>query len=181
MERKIRRYSEQEAYIKLSALCAAAEYCVHDMRKKMKDWILSPSKPKRTKGDEGDEAEEDKSVSNDCKDKVLRRLVEEKFIDEKRFAHAFVRDKFRYNKWGRVRISQELKMRHIDTNVIEDALTEIEDDDNLDTLRALIAKKRPTVKGKSEYEIRGKLIRFAIGRGFSMDEATKVIGDLDEA
>ena len=100
--------------------------------------------------------------------------------DEKRFAHAFVRDKFRYNRWGRVRISQELKMRHIDDNVIEDALEEIEEDDNLQTLREIIEKKRPSVKGKSEYEIRGKLIRFALGRGFSMSDAVKVIGDLDE-
>lgn len=158
MEKKKHKYSEQEAYIKLSALCAVAEYCKHDMRKKMRNWELP----------EGAE------------EKIITRLVEERFVDEKRFAHAFVRDKFRYNRWGRVRISQELKMRHIDENVIEDALEEIEEDDNLQTLREIIEKKRPLVKGKSEYEIRGKLIRFAIGRGFCMDDAIKVIGSLDE-
>lgn len=158
MEKKKHKYSEQEAYIKLSALCAVAEYCKHDMRKKMKNWELP------------DGAEE----------KIITRLVKERFVDEKRFAHAFVRDKFRYNRWGRVRIAQELKMRHIDENVIEDALEEIEEDDNLQTLREIIEKKRPSVKGKSEYEIRGKLIRFALGRGFSMSDAVKVIGDLDE-
>lgn len=158
MEKKKHKYSEQEAYIKLSALCAVAEYCVCDMRKKMSNWELP----------EGAE------------DRIVHKLVSEKFVDEERFAHAFVRDKFRYNRWGRVRIAQELRKKHIDANTIEDALEEIDEGDNLDTLRELINKKRPSVKGKSEYEIRGKLIRFAIGRGFSMSDAVKVIGDLDE-
>lgn len=159
MERKKHKYSEQEAYIKLSALCAMAEYCIQDMRKKMLNWELP----------EGAE------------ERIIEKLIAEKFIDESRFAHAFVRDKFRYNHWGKVRITQELRLRHINSNDIEDALTEIEDDDNLNALREIIAKKRPSVKGKNEYEIRGKLIRFALGRGFSMDEAIKVVGSLDDA
>lgn len=159
MERKKHKYSEQEAYIKLSALCAMAEYCTQDMRKKMLNWELP----------EGAE------------ERIIEKLIAEKFIDESRFAHAFVRDKFRYNHWGKVRITQELRLRHINSNDIEDALTEIEDDDNLNALREIIAKKRPSVKGKSEYEIRGKLIRFVLGRGFSMDEAIKVVGSLDDA
>lgn len=159
MERKKHKYSEQEAYIKLSALCALAEYCTHDMRKKMLNWELP----------EGAE------------ERIIDKLIDEKFIDENRFAHAFVRDKFRYNHWGRVRIAQELRLRHINSSDIEDALTEIEDEDTLASLREMIAKKRPSVKGKSEYEIRGKLIRFALGRGFSMDEAIKVVGSLDDA
>lgn len=173
VEKKKHRYSEQEAYIKLSALCAVAEYCLQDMMKKMSTWSLFPSAPK-------DDEECDENESDACKKRILIKLVKERFIDEERYAHAFVRDKFRYNKWGRVRIAQELRMRHIDANTIEDALEEIEADDNLETLRDLIAKKRPSVKGKSEYEIRGKLIRFAIGRGFCMDDAIKVIGSLDE-
>lgn len=154
METKKHTYSEQEAYIKLSALCASAEYCEYDLRKKARNWDTPL-------------------------DSIISRLRQERFIDDSRYAHAFVRDKFRYNHWGRVRITQELKMRKISADIIEDALCEIPEEDNLDTLRRLIDTKRKSVKGKSEYEIRGKLIRFALGRGFQMDDIIKVVGEAD--
>lgn len=154
METKKHTYSEQEAYIKLSALCASAEYCEYDLRKKARNWDTPL-------------------------DSIISRLRQERFIDDSRYAHAFVRDKFRYNHWGRVRITQELKMRKISADIIEEALCEIPEEDNLDTLRRLIDTKRKSVKGKSEYEIRGKLIRFALGRGFQMDDIIKVVGEAD--
>ncbi len=177
MERKKHKYTEQEAYTKLSALCAVAEYCLYDMRKKMKEWSLVKGP---TFGDGDSTLDDAEKTNEECKERILKRLVEEKFIDENRYAHAFVRDKFRYNKWGKVRITQELRMRCISQKNIDEALEEIDSNDNLDTLRELITKKRLSVKGKSEYEIRCKLIRFALGRGFSMDDAVKVVGDLDE-
>lgn len=158
MERIKHIYSEQEAYIKLSALCASAEYCEVDLRKKMRNWEVLPS---------------------DAIESIFSRLRAERFIDDERYARAFVRDKFRYNHWGRVRITQELKMRKISASVIEEALEEIPEDDNLDVLRQLISTKRKSVKGKSDYEIKCKLIRFALGRGFQMDDIMKVVGDVD--
>lgn len=155
METKKHIYSEQEAYIKLSALCASAEYCEYDLRKKARNWEVSSL------------------------DAVISRLRKERFINDERYARAFVRDKFRYNHWGRVRISQELKMRMIDSPIIEEALQEIPEEDNLSTLRRLIDSKRRTVKGKSDYDIRCKLIRFALGRGFQMSDITKVIDTSD--
>lgn len=159
MEKKKKQYTEQEAYTRLSALCAMGERCCYDMQKKMKNWELP----------EGAE------------ERIVEKLVKERFIDEGRFARAFVRDKFRYNRWGRVRIQQELRLRQIPQKHIDEALEEIESDDNLSTLSEIIRKKRPSVKGKNEYEIKGKLIRFALGRGFSMEDITKVIGSIDEA
>lgn len=155
METKKHIYSEQEAYIKLSALCASAEYCEYDLRKKARNWEVSSL------------------------DAVISRLRKERFINDERYARAFVRDKFRYNHWGRVRISQELKMRMIDSPIIEEALQEIPEEDNLSTLRRLIDSKRRTVKGKSDYDIRCKLIRFALGRGFQMSDITRVIDTSD--
>jgi regulatory protein len=91
-----------------------------------------------------------------------------------------VRDKFQYNRWGKIRIIKELKMRKIAEKHIEIGLKEIEENDQIETLKEIIRKKRPSVKGKNEYEIKGKLIRFALGRGFEMNEIVKVVGDLDE-
>ena len=155
MEKKTHLYTEQEAYQKLSALCAMSEQCCHDMMKKMKRW----------------------EMADDVSERVVARLVKEKFIDEERYAKAFVRDKFRYNHWGRVRIEQELKRRKIAQRHIDEALEEIDEQDNLDALKEMIEKKRSSVKGRNEYEIRGKLIRFALGRGFAMDDIVKVMGD----
>ncbi|MCH5175190.1 MAG: RecX family transcriptional regulator [Prevotellaceae bacterium] len=159
MEKKKKKYTEQEAYTRLSALCAMGEHCCHDVQKKMKNWELP----------EGAE------------ERIVEKLVKERFIDEGRFARAFVMDKFRYNRWGKIRIQQELRLRQIPQKHIDEALEEIESDDNLSTLSEIIKKKRPSVKGRNEYEIKGKLIRFALGRGFSMDDITKVIGNIDEA
>lgn len=148
-----KKLSKEEALTRLATLCASAEYCEYDLRKKMERWELP----------EGAE------------DAIIQQLVKERFLDEERYAKAFVRDKFRYNKWGRIRISMELKKKRISEHVIEDALEEIPSDDNLDTLKALIESKKKSVKGKSDYEIKCKLIRFALSRGFTMDDINKVI------
>jgi len=148
-----KKVSKDEAYLKLSTLCAGAEYCEADLRKKMQRW----------------------EMPDGAEDAVIAQLIKERFVDEERFARAFVREKFRFNKWGRVRITQELKMKRISQNTIEDALEEIPSDDNLETLKALIESKKKSVKGKSDYEIKCKLIRFALSRGFTMDDINKVI------
>lgn len=158
MEKKKHIYTEEEAYLKLSALCAVSEQCCHDMMQKMRRWELP----------------------QELAEKVVARLVKERFIDEERYAKAFVRDKFRYNHWGRVRIELELKKRKIAQRHIAEALEEIDEKDNLEALREMIRKKRPSVKGKNEYEIKGKLIRFALGRGFQMDDVIKVVGDVED-
>lgn len=158
MEKKKHQYTEKEAYLKLSSLCARGEHCCYDMKKKMINWDMP----------EGSE------------EKVIFQLVKEKFIDEERFAKAFVRDKFLYNRWGKVRIIKELKMRKIAEKHIEIGLEEIEENDQIETLKEIIRKKRPSVKGKNEYEIKGKLIRFALGRGFEMDDIVKVVDNWDE-
>lgn len=160
MQKTIKK-TEQEAYQRLSALCVTAEYCLADMRRKMARWELLDK--------DGDAADED------AEERILERLVRERFIDESRYAHAFVRDKSRYNRWGRVRIQQELRMRQIPQLIIDDALMEIDADETLDTLRTLIEHKRPTVKGRNDYEVRMKLIRFALSRGYEMDDILKVV------
>lgn len=153
MDRKKHIYTEQEAYQKLSALCAMSEQCCQDVLQKLKRWEVEPTMAER----------------------IVAKLVKERFIDEERYARAFVRDKFRYNHWGRVRIEMELKKRKIAQRHIEIGMEELKEEDNLETLRQIIEKKLPSVKGKNEYEIKGKLIRFALGRGFEMEDVLKVV------
>ena len=139
--------TEQEAYLRLAALCAQAEHCEQEMRDKMRRWGL-------------DEA---------AQDKVVERLTKERYIDEERYARAFVKDKIRYNKWGRRKVQQALWMKHISDDIQQQVLDEIDEKEYLDALRPLLKQKRKSIKAESDYELNQKLVRFALSRGFGFD------------
>ena len=153
MERTKKELTEEQAFTRLARLCSTTEYCCYDMRRKMTAWLLPDG----------------------AEDRILQRLEKERFIDEVRYAHAYVRDKFRYNRWGRKRIEMELRRRGIDDETIEDALTEITPEDSDQTLEGLLRKKLKTVKGKSDYDVFLKLLRFSVGRGFPPDQAHRCL------
>ncbi len=145
-------FSEEQAYQKLAALCAVSEQCIADIRRKMQKWTII-----------GDA------------ETIIDRLVKERFIDERRYARAFALDKFRYNHWGREMIRMEMMRRNISSADIDYGISEIPQDEYEAVLRHLIEAKRPTVKGSSEYEVNQKIIRYALGKGYRMDEILKLI------
>ena len=136
--------TEQEAYLQLAAMCAQAEHCEQEMRDKMKRWAIDP----------------------DAQDRVIARLIKERYIDNERYARAFVKDKIRYNKWGRRKVMQALWMKRIDDEILHQVLDEIDDKEYIDVLIPLLKQKRKAIKAKSDYELNQKLVRFALGRGF---------------
>lgn len=136
--------TEQEAYLQLAAMCAQAEHCEQEMRDKMKRWGIEP----------------------DAQDRVVARLVKERYVDNERYARAFVKDKIRYNKWGRRKVMQALWMKRIDDDIQRSVLDEIDDKEYIDVLVPLLKQKRKTIKAKSDYELNQKLVRFALSRGF---------------
>ena len=139
--------TEQEAYLQLAALCAQAEHCQQEMRDKMRRWEL------------------DETAQN----RIVARLVKERYIDDERYARAFVKDKIRYNKWGRRKVQQALWLKHIDSEIEQRVLDEIDEKEYLDVLRPLLKQKRKSIRAMSDYELRQKLVRFALGRGFGFD------------
>lgn len=139
--------TEQEAYLQLAALCAQAEHCQQEMRDKMRRWEL------------------DETVQN----RIIDRLIKERYVDDERYARAFVKDKIRYNKWGRRKVQQALWMKRIDADVQQQVLDEIDEKEYLDVLRPLLKQKRKSIKAESDYELNQKLLRFALGRGFGFD------------
>ena len=139
--------TEQEAYLQLATLCAQAEHCEQEMRDKMKRWEI------------------DETVQN----RIIDRLVKERYIDNERYARAFVKDKIRYNKWGRRKVQQALWMKRIDNDIQQRVLDEIDDKEFLDVLRPLLKQKRKSTKAANDYELNQKLVRFALGRGFTFD------------
>ena len=139
--------TEQEAYLRLTALCAQAEHCQQEMRDKMVRWGL------------------DETVQ----ERVVGRLVRERYVDDERYARAYVNDKVRYQKWGRRKIQQGLWTKRIDDDTQQRVLDEVSDEEYLAVLRPLLRQKRKTVKAQSDYELNQKLLRFALGRGFTFD------------
>ena len=139
--------TEQEAYLQLAALCAQAEHCEQEMRDKMRRWEL------------------DETAQN----RIVDRLNKERYVDDERYARAFVKDKIRYNKWGRRKVQQALWQKRIDADIQQRVLDEIEEKEYLDILRPLLKQKRKSIKAESDYELNQKLVRFAMGRGFGFD------------
>ncbi len=145
--------TEEAALVRLSTLCVTAEYCLSDIRKKMQRWLLPEGAEKR----------------------ILQRLQNERFVDENRYAHAFVRDKFRNNRWGERRIEFELRKKGISDEDIRNALTEIQHEENDEILTALLLQKAKTIKARNDYELKMKLIRFAAQRGFTLEQIQRCL------
>jgi regulatory protein len=101
---------------------------------------------------------------------IIQYLQREKFLDEKRFCKAFVNDKSKYNRWGSHKIKYELKKKQIPDTLIREALSGMNTKETREQLRQLLETKRKTVKGANAYEINQKLMRFAAGRGFAIED-----------
>ena len=112
----------------------------------------------------------------EMRDKLKRR---ERYVDDERYARAFVKDKIRYNKWGRRKVQQGLWLKRIDPEIQQHVLDEIDDNEYLDVLRPLLRQKRKAIKAQNDYELNQKLVRFAMGRGFTFDIIRQCL-DVDE-
>jgi len=143
----MKEVTEQGAYLQLAQLCARSEHCQWELLEKMQRW----------------------EMSEEAQARVMQRLVSERYVDDERYARAFVRDKVRYNKWGRRKVEQGLWLKHIDEDIRERVLDEVDDEEYLSVLRPLLRQKRRSTRAASDYELNQKLVRFALGRGFTYD------------
>lgn len=139
--------TEQEAMYKLTALCASAEHCTGEMSEKMHRWGLD----------------------EDTQARILDRLKAEKYIDDERYCRFFVRDKIKYNKWGRRKLEQALYQKQISKEISGPVLDAIPDSEYITILQPLLLQKEPTINARNDYERGLKLIKFALGRGFDFN------------
>lgn len=140
----MKELSTEQAFSKAAACCSRAECCISDIRKKLERW----------------------GIDRDRQEEVVNRLIDERFIDEQRYCHCFVRDKFRYNQWGRTKIAQALRLKGVPEHCAREALADIGEEEYRTVLGQLLRAKDRSLKATSDYERQGKLIRFALGRGF---------------
>lgn len=110
-----------------------------------------------------------KGVAADTVDALIARLIDEGFIDEARYARAYVSDKFRFERWGRIKIRYSLRHLQIPDALIDEALAAIPDEDYRDALRQFLQGKVRTTKARNDYELYQKLVRAALSRGYEPD------------
>ena len=134
----------EQMLFKASAYCATAEHCEADVRTKLQTWACAPEHI----------------------DKIIDYLKQENFLNDQRYCNAFVRDKFRFNQWGKTKIAMMLRTKNIAEETIAEALEQIDDETYQQTVTTLLQTKLKGLKYRDEYDRKAKLIRFAQGRGF---------------
>jgi len=149
-------HDQTTAYTKAAFLCSRSEHCSSDIQDKLKNWGFSS---------------EDALL-------VIAKLVEEKYIDDERFARAYVKAKFRFNHWGKQKIAFMLRSKNISSEIMELAFEEIEDRSYTDELLKILADKEKSIKAKDQYDKRNKLMRFAMGRGFESGQIYAALKEL---
>jgi len=139
-----KEYTLDELLHKAASFCSISEHCVSEVEDKLTLW----------------------EVSLKDKNEIIKRLISEDFINEKRYCTYFVKDKFRFNKWGKIKISYALKQKGLNNEVISNALSTIDEGEYEEMLAAILKTKLNGLKYEFEYEKQGKLFRFAQSRGF---------------
>jgi len=142
---------------KAMAQCSRREYCSDDIRNKLSLW----------------------GVDNDDIGKILRILISDNFINEPRYATAFVRDKFKYNKWGKVKISAHLRGKKVPQDIISSALDSIDNNLYIKLLRELIEAHRKSVKAKNQYDLKAKLLRYGLSKGFESSLVYDILNEIE--
>lgn len=131
--------------------CSKKECCSTDVEAKLRRWELS-----------------DEDVAE-----IMAFLVKHHFLDDARFAEAYARDKFRFNRWGKLKIAQMLRRKQMSDSIIKQALAVLPEEDTDATCLALLRQKNKSIKDEDSYKRRVKLIRFALSRGFDYETVNR--------
>ena len=142
----------EKALDKMRRLCSRREYCVADIRSKLMTAL------------EGDQQKVEAA---------LQKLIEEKYVDDLRYATAYVRDKSAIAGWGEVKIKYMLSAKGVSRDIISKALEEVDPEKASNRLAKLIENKLKSLK--DDPQCRLKLLRYAMGRGYSYEEVNKLI------
>ena len=137
----------QKALHSAADMCSRQERCVSEIRKKLIKWELT---------------EEEVETA-------IAYLIKEKFIDEDRFASFYVRDKFRFNGWGRIKIRWQLRQKEVNNASMEEALESLSEESYLEKLAELLYNKKRQIKNKDVWQTKAALVRFGQSRGFEPD------------
>lgn len=152
------KHTFEELLHKAASYCSISEHCVSEVEAKLIALGVPPNE----------------------QTKIISRLKKDDFINEQRFCNAFVRDKYRFNKWGKVKISLTLKAKGISSTMIDKAFSLIDEGEYDEMLVSILKTKLATLSYKNEYEKQGKLFRFAQSRGFEFAAIERALQKIDD-
>lgn len=148
----------QDVFIKMASFCSRSEQCSFDVRVK----ILHSG------------------LTTDEADEIIDRLKAENYINDERYVNSYVADKFKLNKWGKVKIRHYLRMKGFSDDIIRQGLDSIDEDKYRQALLKTMKEKERAVRKKSRYEKMGQIIRFAQNRGFEPELIHRYLSEVVE-
>ena len=149
--------TESEGKTLAERYCSGAEHCCLEVRQML---------------------ERRKAESADI-ERIIKYLIKEGYIDESRYAAAFVHDKVRFAKWGRAKIAQALWQKRIPAGVADAALASIDEDEYMAALKDVVASRYRQTKGATEYERKIKTMKSVCSRGYEPALVRKVLSMSD--
>ena len=151
-----RTKSPEQALAALMRLAARSEKSSGDALRLMQNWGVDPS----------------------ARQGVLQRLIDDKFIDDRRYAEAFVRDKMRFSGWGVFKLRAALRNKGISTDIVEDVLRMLDSNNMTDRLRERLERKMRTTKYTTRYDLKTKLMRYGASLGYDFESVGDVVDTL---
>ncbi|GAA4792434.1 regulatory protein RecX [Olivibacter ginsenosidimutans] len=142
-----KRLTPAQAKLKAEHYCAYQERCQQEVRDKLYSWGLYP----------------------EAVETIIAELILDNFLNEERFAKAYVSGKFTMKGWGKRKIQQGLKQKQVPTRMIKEALAGIDATTYYDQLCTILTKKGRLIKEVDAYKRKAKLAQYAIGRGYESD------------
>ena len=151
------RNTGSPALSSMQRMCSGREYCEHDIRLKLARFELNETET----------------------NSIINKLKEDDFLNEERFALAFVRDKSRLSGWGPRKITYALKNRRVSEKAISIAVSQLDKESERKNLEKILATKARSLKKDDAKDVRkAKLIRFALSRGFGYDKILGVVNQI---
>jgi regulatory protein len=147
---------EQEIYSKLARLCSHSEQCSPDLRKKIREM----------------------GGTSAMADRIIEQLEKEKFLSDERYARAYVSEKFRINKWGRIKMEYYLRMKGLKDSIIKSGFTEIDENQYIKLLMQIMKEKAKSITRGNKFDRMGQIIRFTQSRGFEPELIHRYLGEI---
>ena len=147
----------QQALQSLMRLCARSEKSTGDALRLMRTWGVPEAEQRG----------------------VLDKLLTNRYIDNRRYAEAYTREKSNLAGWGERKIAMQLRLKGVERETISAVLAELmTDDGKQERLRDKLERKLRSIKATNDYELRGKLLRYALGLGYDYDVAIDVVEEV---
>jgi len=146
---------KRSALVKAESYCAYQERSQQEVRNKLYDWGLW----------------------KDDVENIISELIQNNFLNEERFANAYVSGKFNIKKWGKIKIKQGLKLKKVPDKMIMKALNTIDYDEYLKVILAAAEKKAAVLTEKDKYKRKYKLMTYLLGKGFESNLISEVLND----